>query len=310
MSLGTSSSKSNSQATNNFAEMGPEEKAMAERMKALGMSQADAIQYVLDQSKGGAPINTVGLNATDQAALDQAYAGAEQNLRRFGNLMGQDLAGTRGLNPSDTPVSEAVLRETLPAYANLMSNKAQYGLGLGLNLAQLNEGKRQFNLGSVLSGSTAMPTGLGFGLNRMQNERMARNTQVGSSLGYNSDSVMTQVGQGAAAYNQAGQGTASFAKAFAMMSDKRLKRDITPVSWNWKTGGNEQLGVIAQDVQRSHPHLVQTDVDGLLMVDYGAMTALLLSEREWLYEQLAQCGTSVQVVPEQERSDCSLPPLE
>jgi len=124
---------------------------------------------------------------------------------------------------------------------------------------------------------------------------MAANTRTGSSLGYKSDSVMTQIGQGAAAYNQLGQGTESFAKAGAMMSDKRLKRDITPVSWNWKTGGNKQLGVIAQDVQKSHPHLVSTDADGVLSVDYGAMTAMLLSEREWLYAELASVrdlGTS------------------
>jgi hypothetical protein len=217
MSLGTGKQQTNSSETNSFAGMGPEEKALADRMTKLGMSQADAIQYVMDNSKGGGNINTVGLNSTDQAQLDQAYAGAEQNLRRFGNLMGQDLAGTRGLNTSDTPVSEAVLRETMPAYANLMSNKAQYGLGLGLNLAQMNEGARQFNLSSILSGSGAMPTGLGFGLNRMQNERMAANTRTGSSLGYKSDSVMQQIGQGAAAYNQIGQGTAAFMKAGSMM---------------------------------------------------------------------------------------------
>lgn len=291
MSLGTGKQQMNSSETNSFAGMGPEEKALADRMTKLGMSQADAIQYVMDQSKGGGNINTVGLNATDQANLDQAYAGAEQNLRRFGNIMGQDLAGTRGLNTSDTPVSEAVLRETMPAYANLMSNKAQYGLGLGLNLAQMNEGRRQFNLSSLLNGSGAMPTGLGFNLNRMQNERMAANTRTGSSLGYKSASVLEQMNQGAQFRKTMHDGDASAMQAAGgaagFFSDKRLKRDITPVSWNWKTGGNEQLGVIAQDVQKSHPHLVSTDADGVLSVDYGAMTAMLLSEREWLYAELA-----------------------
>jgi len=195
--MGTSNQKTNMQTSNSFAGMGPEEKALAERMSKLGMSQADAIQYVLDNAKGGGAINTVGLNATDQANLDQAYAGAEQNLRRFGNIMGQDLAGTRGLNPSDTPVSEAVLRETMPAYANLMSNKAQYGLGLGLNLAQMNEGARQFNLQSLLGGAGSMPTGLGFGLNRMQNERMAANTTTNSGNQWNSGSILDQMNQGA-----------------------------------------------------------------------------------------------------------------
>ena len=211
--LGTSKQTSNSTTTNDFAAMGPEEKAMAERMTQLGMSQADAIQFVLDQAKGGGQVSSLQLSPSDQAALNESYGGAEANLRRFGNLMGQDLAGTRGLNTSDTPVSEAVLRETLPAYQQLMSAKAQQGLGLGLNMRQLNEGARQFNLSSLLGGAGAMPTGLGFNLNRMQNERMAKNTQTQNGVSYKSDSIMTQIGQGAAAYNQLGQGTQAFAKA-------------------------------------------------------------------------------------------------
>ena len=214
MSLGTGKQTQNSQTVNDFEAMGPEEKKLVERMSALGMGQADAIQYVMDNAKGGGQVSSLGLNAADQAALDASYSGAEANLRRFGNIMGQDLAGTRGLNTSDTPVSEAVLRETLPAYQQLMSSKAQQGLGLGMNMRQMNEGARQFNLQAILGGATAMPTGLGFNLGRMQNERMARNSQTSSGIGYKSDSIMTQIGQGAAAYNQLGQGTQAFMGAF------------------------------------------------------------------------------------------------
>lgn len=216
MSLGTSRQSSNSETRNQFAAMGPEEKAMADRMTKLGMSQADAIQYVLDNARGNGQMSSLALTPQDQAALDQTYSGAEANLRRFGNIMGQDLAGTRGLNASDTPVSEAVLRETLPAYQQLMSQKAQQGLGLGLNMRQLNEGARQFNLSSLLGGAGAMPTGLGFNLNRMQHERMAANTVSNGSLGYKSASTMEQIGQGAAAYNQMGQGTQAFMGAWKM----------------------------------------------------------------------------------------------
>lgn len=210
MSLGTGKQTTSQTSANNFAEASPEEKRLAERMSQLGMDQADALKQVMDATRGGAgQVNALGLNATDQAALDAAYAGGEANLRRFGQLMGQDLAGTRGLNPSDTPVSEAVLRETLPAYQQLLSDKARQGLGLGLNLAQMNQGNRQFNLQAMLGGATATPSGLGFNLNRMQQERMARNTQSSSGIGYQSDSVMKQIGQGAAAYKDLASGTAS-----------------------------------------------------------------------------------------------------
>lgn len=209
MSLGTSRQKSHSATTNQFDAMSPEEKRLADRMGELGMNQADAIQYVLQNTRGNAQMSSLALTPQDQAQLDAAYGGAEANLRRFGNLMGQDLAGTRGLNPSDTPVSEAVLRETLPAYQNLMSQKAQQGLGLGLSMRGMNEQARQFNLQALLGGATATPNALGFNLNRMQQERMARNTQTTSGVGYSSDSIMKQIGQGAAAYKDLASGTAS-----------------------------------------------------------------------------------------------------
>lgn len=196
--MGTSNQRINQSTTNSFAEASPEEKRLAERMSQLGMDQADALKQVMDATRGGAgQVNALGLNATDQAALDAAYAGGEANLRRFGQLMGQDLAGTRGLNPSDTPVSEAVLRETLPAYQQLLSDKARQGLGLGLNLAQMNQGNRQFNLQAMLGGATATPSGLGFNLNRMQQERMARNTSTQSGTNYNTGSILDQMNQGA-----------------------------------------------------------------------------------------------------------------
>lgn len=146
MSLGTGKQTSNNQTVNDFEAMGPEEKKLVTKMSELGMGQADAIKFVMDNAKGGGQFSSLQLSPQDQAALDASYGGAEANLRRFGNIMGQDLAGTRGLNTSDTPVSEAVLRETLPAYQQLLSSKAQQGLGLGMNMRQMNEGARQFNL--------------------------------------------------------------------------------------------------------------------------------------------------------------------
>lgn len=208
--LGSSSQSQNSSTTNNFEGMSPEEKKLAEKMGELGVGQAEAIQYVLQNTRGTGQMSSLALTPQDQAQLDQAYGGAEANLRRFGNIMGQDLAGTRGLNPSDTPVSEAVLRETLPAYQQLMSQKAQQGLGLGMQMRGMNEGARQFNLQALLGGATSTPNALGFNLNRMQAERMARNTQTTSGKVYQNDSIMGQIGQGAAAYNQLGQGTAAF----------------------------------------------------------------------------------------------------
>ena len=108
--------------------MGPQEQAIVARLQGLGMNQADAIQFALEQATQTPSSPLLALQGQDKALLDQAYAGAEANLRRFGGLMGQDLAGTRGLNPSDTPVSEAVLREVLPQMQMLAAQKAQQRL--------------------------------------------------------------------------------------------------------------------------------------------------------------------------------------
>lgn len=195
--MGTSTSKQNSHMSNTIQAIGPEEQKLVDRMSALGIDQADAIKFVMDQAKGGGQVSSLQLSPSDQAALNESYSGAEQNLRRFGNIMGQDLAGTRGLNTSDTPVSEAVLRETLPAYQQLMSAKAQQGLGLGLNMRQINEGARQFNLQALLGGATSTPSALGFNLGRMQADRMANSSQTGFMSGEQQGSILDQMNQGA-----------------------------------------------------------------------------------------------------------------
>jgi hypothetical protein len=93
-------------------------------------------------------------------------------------------------------------------------------------------------------------------------------------------------GVGAAGMASGMQGMGSMPRG---VSDIRLKRDIQPVSWKWKQGDDkEYLGIIAQQVEESHPHLVTRGEDGYRRVDYGAMVAMLLAEREHLYAQLAQ----------------------
>lgn len=213
--MGRGSESVNTQQFTDIAAMGPEEQKLVDRMTQLGVSQADAISTVMEGAKAMRPVETVALRGADQALLDQAYGGAEFNLRRFGQLMGQDLAGTRGLNPSDTPVSEAVLRETMPAMASLQSDKAQQALGLGFNLANLNEGSRQFNMGSLLNAGQAMPTAAAFNLNRMQNERFARGRTYGSSYGVSNQPLMQTILQGTQAFNQLGQGMGQFMKMFS-----------------------------------------------------------------------------------------------
>lgn len=266
-----------------------EELDLSKAITGLGLGQTETVRRMLSGSFAMSP--------EERAQIDAIYAPQEANLRRFADLLGQDMAGTRGLNRSDTPVSEAVLREVLPVMGQMQSDKIMHGLGLGMQMRNLN-----------LQAAMGMPGAAGFNLQKLFNERLAtgKTTTSGSTRGTFNPGFLDRMATAAGAQKNiteagknlsGGGGSASGAmsafgggKGFmSAMSDERLKRDIRPVAWQWKDGEpGEYLGVIAQHVEQSHPHLVTRGADGYRRVDYGAMVAMLLAEREHLYAQLAQ----------------------
>ena len=188
--MGKSSTKQTSEQQALVEPMSPEEQSIVKQLTDVGVDQATALRLV--QQQASQQPGLVGLQGSDQNLLNQAYSGAEANLQRQGYLLGQQLAGTRGLNPSDTPVSEAVLREMLPAMSSLQSDKAAQSLGLGLNLQQLRQQQLQTLLGSVGQTPGAL---LGLA-NRMQTERFAKAKTIGTNTIQNNPSLMSQISQG------------------------------------------------------------------------------------------------------------------
>lgn len=85
-------------------------------------------------------------------------------------------------------------------------------------------------------------------------------------------------------------------------SDERLKMNIRPIEnaleridkikgvyYQWKDKGensDQEIGVIAQDVQQQFPELVTTNKDGILAVDYAKLVAVLIECVKDLKEQL------------------------
>jgi hypothetical protein len=72
-------------------------------------------------------------------------------------------------------------------------------------------------------------------------------------------------------------------------SDERLKEDIEPTGekvagvpvkeWTWKATGERDVGVIAQEVEKKHPELVdQSHPSGFRRVNYPALMAKAVSE--------------------------------
>lgn len=83
-------------------------------------------------------------------------------------------------------------------------------------------------------------------------------------------------------------------------SDERLKTSVSPytsgahdvsrmrvVTYTWRSGapGGVHVGVLAQDLLPIAPHLVSTDTQGILHVDYAGLTPILL---QTIQDQQAQ----------------------
>lgn len=103
-------------------------------------------------------------------------------------------------------------------------------------------------------------------------------------IGTTTPAVRLQVGN-------SGDGTVARANAWQTFSDQRFKKDIVPIAnaleklehlqgyyYYWKEGAdaNRQAGLLAQEVEKVLPEIVNTDSQGYKSVDYGKMNALLL----------------------------------
>jgi hypothetical protein len=79
------------------------------------------------------------------------------------------------------------------------------------------------------------------------------------------------------------------ANAYYYRSDIKLKENVSEikdalekilklqgVNFTWKGNGEKSIGLIAQDVEKIFPELVNTDNSGMKYIDYGRLTAILI----------------------------------
>lgn len=91
------------------------------------------------------------------------------------------------------------------------------------------------------------------------------------------------------------------AAAFVTYSDERLKTDVAPiegglktvnalraVNFTWKKDGSKDFGFMAQELKRVVPQAVHGSDEGLYGVDYGRLSAILVSA---IQEQSAQIAS-------------------
>lgn len=174
------------------------------QIQALGGQQSNFLTNLMSGQQ-----SPFSLNLGDQEQLDKAYQSAFERFNTEGKDYADYLATTRGLNKSDTPVSQQAMQRYGMGMSDLLSQKANMGLNMGLQ-----------GTGLRLQGASSTPSGLMEAFNPMFQERMATGlnrtgfsgsgssgyTTNGSLMGStqgtsntrqtNTPSLMDQIGQG------------------------------------------------------------------------------------------------------------------
>jgi len=282
-------------------------KSEFERAKKLGPVQDELLNLQLEQLRtGGAatPEQKARIASATDAAITAGTADIDIGTQRGIGLIADELANSRGLRLSDSPIgSEAALlaREGLAQKGSLTKNlraaqassELNYPLAVqnltsGINLNQQNTNNAVSNFQQqvrqqayqnrlALTGQTSS-TGLGLSsvngvglgaLNALSSNRMANSSQTQTTSGGG--------GMGLSGVGSLLGGVASVAGLF--MSDSRVKTDIVKVGelepgiglykFRYKGGADKHVGVMAQEVEKVIPSAVTKDEDGIRLVDYG-----------------------------------------
>jgi hypothetical protein len=128
------------------------------------------------------------------------------------------------------------------------------------------------------------------------NEIMAISNGVASTLRVNRDGGAVTIGELVAATLTVGSTVT--ATNFILSSDKRLKENILPyqtkpINIDWRTfdwkeraKGDNQIGVIAQELEKEHPEFITTDHKGFKSVKYTELLIAKIVELESRIKQL------------------------
>jgi len=100
-------------------------------------------------------------------------------------------------------------------------------------------------------------------------------------------------------YNLEVSGSIRASQAILTNSDERLKINIRPIDnateivssltgvrYDWKEGAENQVGVIAQEVEKVLPEVVSEDNNGYLSVDYPKLVSVLIQSNKELTERI------------------------
>jgi endosialidase-like protein len=132
----------------------------------------------------------------------------------------------------------------------------------------------------------------------------------GVGTGTNSTSFFEFTYLGTNALKMDGLGHVTIASTLTQNSDIRLKKNLTPLTnvlgkiisisgytYNWidaRRDTSEQIGFIAQEVEKEYPQLVKTDEHGIKSVAYGNMTPILLEAIKEQQQQIDELKKAIE----------------
>jgi hypothetical protein len=296
-------------AERQYEEMKPlAQRVATQQMAAQEQQMKQAQDYYDYQQKTFRPLeqglvqraqdyNTEG-NRTQLAA--QAAADAANAFQGAQNVSSREMA-RRGINPSSGGAlmmrnqnALGLASMTAGSANNARRQAEQTGWARSMDVTGLGRGLSGASLGAYQGANASGSSGL--------NSAMSAGNQYGSAFGQGAGYAMggAQMGMTGAnniltsqtsAYNagMAQQGLdvggilAGGAKAYTAFSDRRLKENIELVGRDERTmlplyefeyiggSGKRYLGVMAQDVIKTHPEMVFTMPDGYMAVNYAGL---------------------------------------
>ena len=218
--------------------------------RAMGDSVGKMKQFSSDMMDPNSAYNQSTLQNLKKAAADSTF---QQNLINRRNMLAQGGGGYSG-----------VMRE----------------------LSEQATGRTQNNLINAYNQGLSTNTDKGIGLlNQAAQFDLAKGEAMASAYGQNITNQNNYAASQAGNFMQMGSGIAS--AAMLAMSDRRKKENIKKVgraktkngksvniySYNFKGSKKKNVGVIAQEIQKSHPNHVKKQKNGTLMVDYKGLFA-------------------------------------
>jgi len=176
--------------------------------------------------------------------------------------------------------------------AGQLGNLAQtgFGMGMGINQQQMQQGAMQQALQQQIIDAARAQYG-GFTGAPQASLGLPMAALGAANMGQQSSTQTRQPGLfdflGLGASTLGGLGEIAKAGGFAALSDARLKTNVRPIgerngiklySWDWNEEGKRiaspdqpTVGVMADELMETHPHLVMRGSDGYLRVNYGGL---------------------------------------